>query len=200
MHEQLELADAIDWALDRAARDPNLLIVVTADHATGSMGISEQANIKGILEAKASSEGLSKGFGDLSTPEGKAGLAEAVLHSHGVKLSKAELDRICARAGSKYFASTVLGHLLSEHFGVYYFQPELQEDKLVHTHGHDGSHVPVFASGPRADLFAGTYENNEIPRKIAAILGLDEGIEPDSPLKAKSATPKRAAKRPSYFK
>ncbi len=40
------------------------------------------------------------------------------------------------------------------------------------TDQHTASMVPVFAFGPGAELFNGVYENTEIYRKMAALLGL----------------------------
>lgn len=40
------------------------------------------------------------------------------------------------------------------------------------TGGHSGIHVPVYAYGPRAQEFAGIYENTDIFNKIAALLKL----------------------------
>ncbi len=38
------------------------------------------------------------------------------------------------------------------------------------TSGHSGSPVPVYAFGPKAELFAGVYDNTELPKKIAQAL------------------------------
>lgn len=40
------------------------------------------------------------------------------------------------------------------------------------TDGHSGVPVPVFAYGPYAERFMGWYDNTEIPKKIASILGI----------------------------
>jgi alkaline phosphatase len=46
------------------------------------------------------------------------------------------------------------------------------------TDGHTGVPVPVFAYGPHAEKFMGWYDNTEVPKKIANILGI-----PDFPRK-----------------
>ncbi len=51
----------------------------------------------------------------------------------------------------------------------------LQGDEVkVHwsTKGHSASPVPVYAVGPKSELFAGVYDNTEIPQKIARALGI----------------------------
>jgi alkaline phosphatase len=47
-------------------------------------------------------------------------------------------------------------------------------DIKVHwsTKGHSAESVPVFAIGPRSELFGGVYDNTEIPRRIAQALGI----------------------------
>jgi len=42
------------------------------------------------------------------------------------------------------------------------------------TDGHSGVPVPVLAYGPHAELFMGWYDNTEIPKKIAYILGISD--------------------------
>jgi alkaline phosphatase len=42
------------------------------------------------------------------------------------------------------------------------------------TDGHTGVPVPVFAYGPHAEQFMGWYDNTEIPKKIANIVGISD--------------------------
>jgi alkaline phosphatase len=213
MHEQLEFDAAVGWALDRAKKDPNLLIVVTADHATGAMGISELVQVQKILDGGASTEELAK----IRKPEA---LAAAVKKAYGFELSAEEMARVFEQPKNKYWARTTLGHFVSQHLGVYFYDLDDQQTKMTNTHGHDGADVPVFAFGPGAEAFAGSYENTEIPKTIVAILGLEKGVEKGGALaqagpqvkkarkwakkKAKKQRKKRRAKtttrEPDYFK
>ncbi len=40
------------------------------------------------------------------------------------------------------------------------------------TDGHSAMPVPIYAFGPKADIFAGTYDNTEVPKKLARLLGI----------------------------
>jgi len=40
------------------------------------------------------------------------------------------------------------------------------------TKSHTGTPVPIFALGPNAERFAGVYDNTEIPRRLAQLLGI----------------------------
>ncbi len=50
------------------------------------------------------------------------------------------------------------------------------DDVKVHwsTKGHSAAPVPVYAIGPKSELFAGVYDNTEIPQRIARALGIRE--------------------------
>ncbi|HBP18409.1 MAG TPA: hypothetical protein DEA08_11580 [Planctomycetes bacterium] len=168
--EQLDLDRAVGWALDRAQRDRDLLVVLTADHATGNLGITENAKFGEMLRAKASSTQLAKET--KPKPGETAALAKAVKETHGFELSAEELAFVTKHPKDGYWAGTALGHVLSHRYGIEFYDADHQQQALTNTHGHDGGMVPVFAYGPGAETFQGIYENTEIPKKIAAILGL----------------------------
>jgi alkaline phosphatase len=42
------------------------------------------------------------------------------------------------------------------------------------TNGHSAMPVPIYAFGPKADIFAGTYDNTEVPKKFARLLGINQ--------------------------
>ena len=171
LRDQLDLDQAVGWALDRARDDPDLLVVVTADHATGSLGISEVARVDRLLTCTASAEQLTARRVDLGDPAAVAAFVAAVEGATGVALTPAEVERVW-RAPGGYGPRTTLGHLVSARHGVEFYDLETQETRHTNTHGHDGAMVPVLASGPEAGRFAGVYANTEVPRRIARVLGV----------------------------
>lgn len=174
LHDQLDFDAAVGWALDQAEKDPNLLVVVTADHATGSLGISELVKIPEMLKARGSATAISKSLRgkEVGSAEWVQSLTSQVKAGHGFDLSKDEIARVAQRPKDGYWPATALGHLLSRRYGIEYYDLDHQFDHLGKTYGHDGAMVGVFAFGPGAESFQGMYENNEIPKKIAAALGL----------------------------
>lgn len=52
---------------------------------------------------------------------------------------------------------------------------------LFTTKGHNAEPVPLLAYGPGAERFAGTHDNAEVGRILAAALGLDLGAAPPAP-------------------
>lgn len=47
------------------------------------------------------------------------------------------------------------------------------------TKGHTASAVPVFAFGPNAQLFAGVYDNTDLPKKLAQLAGINSFPKPE---------------------
>ncbi len=91
----------------------------------------------------------------------------------GLELTPDELALIWREPPNSYWARTALGHVISARLGVHFYEPAMQEREHTNTHGHDGAMVPVLAAGPGAERFQGLYENTEIPRRIAAVMGLE---------------------------
>lgn len=169
--EQLDLDRAVGWALDEAERRGDLLVVVTADHATGNLGITENIALDRLLAVKHSAEFLTRRRVDPGDADQAMAWVEQVKAATGVELAPDEVRAVWSNGGT-YYARTMLGHLVSSRLGVEFYPVDVQERRHESTHGHDGAMVGVFAAGPGADRFAGVYENTEIPRRMAAILGL----------------------------
>lgn len=197
VHEQLDLDAAVGWALDYAEAHPEALVVVTADHATGALGISERSEVAALLASKASSESLLEGTKELTAAlkrlvpellEADAdtralklrelragdllkGFEDRVAKAYDLALTDEELLEVFGD-GDPYWQEMALGHVLSQRRGCFFYPLHEAHTQLTGTHGHDGGAVPVFAFGPGAAAFGGLYENRQIPLKIAEVLGL----------------------------
>lgn len=171
LRDQLDLDGAVGWALDRVAADPKLLVVCTADHATGNLGISETVKLDGLLAVKASTEELTKKKLDPKDAAVMADFVGSVKAATGVDLTPEEVAFVWKKPDT-YWARTTLGHIVSARLGVHFYEPEMQEREHTNTHGHDGAMVGVFASGVGHERFGGIMENNLIPQKIAEVLGV----------------------------
>uniref|UniRef100_A0A182QLC7 Alkaline phosphatase n=1 Tax=Anopheles farauti TaxID=69004 RepID=A0A182QLC7_9DIPT len=138
--ETVEFAKAIEMARSRTSQD-NTLIVVTADHShTMSMsGYSSRRNdILGVNNGQRADDEL---------PYATISYANGPGYDRNVPPGEPRLDlnRVDMRDKSFAFPSTVpLG---------------------LETHG--GDDVAVFASGPWAHLFSGTYEQHFLPHAMA---------------------------------
>uniref|UniRef100_A0A182J4L8 Alkaline phosphatase n=1 Tax=Anopheles atroparvus TaxID=41427 RepID=A0A182J4L8_ANOAO len=138
--ETVEFAKAIEMARSRTSQD-NTLIVVTADH-------SHTMTMSGYSSRKNDILGVNNGQrADDELPYATISYANGPGYDRNVRGRETRLDlnRVDMRDKSFAFPSTVpLG---------------------LETHG--GDDVAVFASGPWAHLFSGTYEQHFIPHAMA---------------------------------
>jgi alkaline phosphatase len=163
IREQLAFVRAVEVARARAG----LLVIVTGDHATGSLGITERIQLDRLLAVKTSVETI---LADPACQKDDAALARAVKRATGIDLDAAEIASV--RRPERPPARVVaLGHAISKRFGVTFYEVDEQESQKV-TRGHDGSLVPVFSAGPGEQELTGTYENTAIPLIIAKVLGI----------------------------
>uniref|UniRef100_A0A182T1P8 alkaline phosphatase n=1 Tax=Anopheles maculatus TaxID=74869 RepID=A0A182T1P8_9DIPT len=137
--ETVEFAKAIEMARSRTSQD-NTLIVVTADHShtmTMSGYSSRKNDILGVNNGQRADDDL---------PYATISYANGPGYDRNVQReARLDLNRVDMRDKSFAFPSTVpLG---------------------LETHG--GDDVAVFASGPWAHLFSGTYEQHFIPHAMA---------------------------------
>lgn len=196
LRDQLDLDGAIGWALDRVAADPKkLLVLCTADHATGDLGISETVKLDGLLAVKASTDGMVKDKLDPRDAGAMADFVGTVKAATGLELTPEELALIWREPPNSYWARTALGHVVSARLGVHFYDPVMQEREHTNTHGHDGAMVGVYASGVGHERFGGIYENNIIPQKIAELMGFRLRDAVPAPGQPASALPPAGAPR-----
>ena len=158
------------------------LIVVTADHETGAMGLSNGAyrlNSK-ILQYQDMSEGefsahlekMGREIGDILTWEE---VEEELKKHYGfwdkIKLSSKQTDRLRTTYVETFGMGP--GELKEEE----YYKVDKMSDEATRvisevaqiswgTGTHSGGYVPVFAIGVGAEQFTGQMDNTEIPMKI----------------------------------
>lgn len=159
---------AFDRAIESAyrfylERPSETLIIVTADHETGGMSVDDASlNIDQLRQIDKNRKGikLPKDANDI-TPEMLVtmvgdvfGITNLTEHESGVltratKSSEKKRSANCTRA---------MINIAQARAGVAWT-----------TGGHTGVNVPVYAIGVGADEFEGTYDNTDIPRKIARL-------------------------------
>ncbi|WP_455585010.1 alkaline phosphatase [Bacteroides sp.] len=159
------------------------LIVVTADHETGGLGLGTEGytlHFDRIASQKCSLPALSEeinklldGANLLSWEQLKAVLREKLGFWDSIKLSEEQEEKL------RYaYTQTVDGK--AQVVKSEYFEEELiavTAIKILNdnahsgwtTGAHSGTPVPVFAIGVGAEQFTGIMENTEIPRRIAEI-------------------------------
>ena len=134
--EMLDLDQAVGVALDYQLRNPETLIVVTADHETGGLAVQQAGTRRLLTRAAATADST------------LAQLAEA----------RSAMDpELASLADSASWFAGRLSRLLRE-------KAELLGDSSIlvaryTTGSHTAELVPLFASGPGAERFGGIKEN-----------------------------------------
>lgn len=152
--ETRALAEAVAVALDYARARGRTLVVVTADHETGGLGITSPGRLTALRGVKCSSGEIGRRLA-----ADKSDVREVVAACTGIgDLTEAEAGRIKADADP----AAAIAAVLSARAGVTW-----------RTTRHTDTPVRVFAFGPGADRFAGSMDNTDIPGRIAEVLGME---------------------------
>ncbi|MGC9384067.1 MAG: alkaline phosphatase [Kosmotogaceae bacterium] len=165
--ETVEFDNAVKVALDFAEKHPNTLVVITADHETGGLGLSSGGYTMNLEKIR----------NDYTRT------ADWIFFNHGdsIESLKAAMKKYCnvemteedvelfekMSAASYYGGPNSIGTILSEHVDIGWT-----------TYDHTAAPVPIFAFGPGAEKFAGFFDNTEIPR----LIGLAAGYELTYPI------------------
>lgn len=187
IHEVQDLDKAIGVAYEFYQQHPDeTLIVVTADHETGGLGLgtgSYELNLGVLSNQKISEREFSKVLnhlrkknnGNVSWDIVKKSLCENFGFWKKVQLTPQQEDRLKMAYESSFINN--IGLVESEYQKDEAVAAEakkiINEIALVDwiSKGHSASFVPVFALGVGAEDFQSRTDNAEIPRKIAEIGG-----------------------------
>ena len=183
---------AVKVVRDFQADNPDVLVLITADHATGGLDLTDFVAWDKLKEQKASVEWMVKAVRDEREPEGADFLREMTGYDG---FTPERVDRI-RNFGDKYEAARTLGTYLSDYHNVTWLPrvdpldpdtPGWSRDKS--TNGHTGEDVPLFAGGPGAERFQGVLDNTEVPLRLVDLLGW-ELRQPDQGGAAASCKPR----------
>ena len=186
--EVIDLDNAVRVAYEFYKKHPKeTLIVVTADHETGGMGLGigkYELHLKSLLNQKQSQDLLSKAITDLRKDKaGKASwneikdlLTEKMGFWKELPLTW-EQEKMLR---DEYEQSFVKNKVVFEESLYARTEPLAATARKVMSQiamvgwtssSHTAGYVPVFAIGAGADLFNGKMDNTEIPKRIAKAAG-----------------------------
>ena len=186
--EVIDLDNAVRVAYEFYKKHPKeTLIVVTADHETGGMGLGigkYELHLKSLLNQKQSQDLLSKAITDLRKDKaGKASwneikdlLTEKMGFWKELPLTW-EQEKMLR---DEYQQSFVKNKVVFEESLYARTEPLAAAARKVMSQiamvgwtssSHTAGYVPVFAIGAGADLFTGKMDNTEIPKRIAKAAG-----------------------------
>ncbi|MDR6225290.1 alkaline phosphatase [Desmospora profundinema] len=152
IQETLAFDQAVQEALHFAQKNPDTLVVVSADHETGGMSIGlngEYAFHKDVIrKVKRSSEYI----GEQLTKD-RSNVKEVMAKYAGISdLTVDEEKRIQTERNPASAIAEVISHRAKIGWT---------------TTGHTAVHVPVYAYGPGADKLTGTIDNTDIAKVIS---------------------------------
>ena len=196
VHNVLSLSKAVGKAVDFYNKHPNeTLIVITADHETGGLalgwaGTHYQSDLKLLELQKISSSRFTHIFDSLmETPENRnydftMTLVEKYFGlggETGLTLSPLELKMFSNAYAALADTSTKSTEELGIDYGGYH-EIAVTATRILNnrvglswgTWSHTAIPVPVFAIGAGQEMFNGYYDNTDIPKKIAKLMGLGE--------------------------
>lgn len=186
--EVIDLDNAVKVAYEFYKKHPKeTLIVVTADHETGGLGLGigkYELHLKSLLNQKQSQDLLSKAITDLRKDKaGKASwneikdlLTEKMGFWKELPLTW-EQEKMLR---DEYEQSFVKNKVVFEESLYARTEPLAAAARKVMSQiamvgwtssSHTAGYVPVFAIGAGADLFTGKMDNTEIPKRIAKAAG-----------------------------
>lgn len=169
MHEVKALDDAVAEALAFYQKYPEeTLIVVLADHETGSMRIRKDMDCSQISGQVTSYERFETIIQELYEKGASfSEAAEKAEHYFGI-----EADVLRKEEGEKLERAYKEG---ADVFTEALCKIKSDEAKIQLVSGsHSGQPVPVYAIGKGAEAFSGVYDNTEIYKKLNTIMGLQE--------------------------
>ncbi|TYB88888.1 MAG: alkaline phosphatase [Kosmotoga sp.] len=160
--ETVEFDNAVKVALDFAKENPNTLVIVTADHETGGLGLSTGGytiNLEKIRnDYTKTADWLFYNYGD-----SVESLKDAMKKYCNVEMTEEDVELFEKMSAESYYGGpNSIGTILSKHVDVGWT-----------TYDHTAAPVPVFAFGPGADSFTGIFDQTYIPRMIGKLAGYE---------------------------
>ncbi len=166
VRELVEFDQVVKMAVDFAQKNGETLVVVTADHSTGGLAVTEKAmSLRHRFEEMTASASRIESLWE----KGK-GAALLKKYARIDSVSPQELKRIDEAKNAKERVLWI-GRLISRECGVTFIPMPTRLTKPNSTNGHVGGMVPVYSFGPGAENLTGTMENAELSRRIRMLAG-----------------------------
>ena len=165
--EMMDFDRAVREVLRFAKEDGSTLVIVTADHATGGMAISEKVELyrDRFKRVRGSAEAMAA-----KVREGHE-LKDVLADWANVTDLTREEELLFDSTKGKYDPASVIGEIVSKRLGVTFIPFAYRRVPPNRTHGHDGAMVPVYAYGPGMGRFSGTIDNTDIADNIRLLTG-----------------------------
>lgn len=168
-----DFARAVNVVYEFAKASPDTLVIVTADHDTMGLSVTEPLDYKALRTVKVSPE-----FMGLKLEKGADGkfAADSIRKVFEQftwirDLRDDEIQLVQSMSGqAAYKVGYAVGAVIAARVNMGIVAPQVQVKSP--TGGHTGNPLPLYAVGPGAEKFFGTIDNTQIPRKIAEAAGI----------------------------
>ncbi|MBS4220642.1 alkaline phosphatase [Bacillus sp. FJAT-49711] len=148
---------AVSVAVDFAKKDKNTLVIIAGDHDNGGMSVGAYDKYDAKLDVlrKVKSSGR---YMEMQLDKNRSNAKEIMKKHAGIDLTKEEVKTIeqadkPLKAINKIVSERALiGWTTSQHTGV---------------------DIPVYAFGPRSELFRGLHNNTDLPKIMAKVMDVN---------------------------
>ncbi|MFZ2957046.1 MAG: alkaline phosphatase [Candidatus Ozemobacteraceae bacterium] len=151
---------------DYVNQHPDTLLVITSDHSTGGLILTENFDPVAFKNLATSTNALSWYLKDKG--DGIPAIMKKLFPT--MPFTDIELQDLIVRSKGPEF-NAAIGSLFYSKLGLL-FLPMEQQLSLKITHGHTGEDLFIHAQGAHQNLFSGTMRIWDIPRRMAAAMGL----------------------------
>jgi len=189
IQEVLDFNKSVQLAYDFYKKHPNeTLIVITADHETGGLGIgngSSTLRTRYLTNQKISQEKLSKKIGDLrlTKPDASWSDVKKLLSDNLGLWNEINVNAQDEAAIKQAYNKSFVDHQNETSKSLYANDDKIAAlaveilNKLATvawtSNDHSAAYVPVYAIGAGANVFSQKLDNIDIPKKVAEAAGLD---------------------------
>lgn len=155
--ETVDFDEAVAVAWEYVRQHPDTLLVVTADHETGGLSVTGEANGQVLRGLKSSTSTMA------SAIMTNRSATESILREQaGIESPSAMEISVLSTVKDRAAVETALNNIIARRAGFGWT-----------TTGHTGVDVPLFAGGAQADVFRGdVYPNTDVPKRLAKVMGL----------------------------
>jgi alkaline phosphatase len=178
--ETVEFDNAVKYATNWAKDNGNTLVIVLADHETMGISATEPMNVEGLKNIGVSPEFIAgKLEKDERSGDYRTDSVRNVFKTYAnIDLSDDEISQFNNSTkdpeGKVYPTHQIgweIGSIIARHHHIGVVSSSVRSESS--TGGHTGNLVPIFAYGTGAEVFHGVFDNTDIPKSIASLMGYD---------------------------
>ncbi|WP_252314262.1 alkaline phosphatase [Sinobaca sp. H24] len=178
--EVVEFDRTVELVQEWASERDDTLVVVTSDHETMGMSMTEVMDVEAWQEMPATSEYMVEQF-EMDEESGmytEASMRSAYEEYANMELTDEDIERLQNSLYEEdgepidaFYQAVEAGLIIAEHYHLDVYSQNITQ-LSESTSGHSGNMVPIFADGPGSDSFNGVFDNTDLSKIIAEEAGI----------------------------